>query len=75
MLVLTRRSGETIEIGNAVTIVVRRISRNRVSLAIDAADEVPIRRGELPDNPTVRNGRHGRADRNSQQDTGSVRVG
>ncbi len=47
MLVLTRRVGESIVIGDNVRIIVRRISGKRVRLAIDAAEDVAVRRGEL----------------------------
>jgi len=60
MLVLTRRSGETIVIGNDVTVVVTRISASRVSLAIEADQHVPIRRGELPVEAISRDAKHGR---------------
>lgn len=47
MLVLTRKAGEEIQIGQDVKVVVRRISGNRVILAIDAPQGVRILRGEL----------------------------
>lgn len=46
MLVLSRRQGEAIQIGD-FTVVVHRIGENRVKLEIKAPPEVPIRRGEL----------------------------
>lgn len=49
MLVLSRKSGESIQIGDAVVTVVR--SRNgTVRLAIEAPREVPIVRTELREN-------------------------
>ncbi len=47
MLVLSRTRGEKIHVGDAITIEVRRISGNRVSLAIDAPRHVRVLRGEL----------------------------
>lgn len=47
MLVLSRKIGEKIHIGNDITIEVRRIPGNRVTLAIDAPRDVRIVRGEL----------------------------
>lgn len=47
MLVLSRKSGERIHIGNNVTIEVRRVAGNRVTLAVQAPKEVRILRGEL----------------------------
>ncbi len=47
MLVLSRKIGEKIHVGNDVTIEVRRVAGNRVTLAIDAPKEQRILRGEL----------------------------
>ena len=47
MLVLSRKTGEKIHIGENVSIVVNRITGNRVSLGIEAPEEVRITRGEL----------------------------
>lgn len=47
MLVLTRKSGEAIRLGDDVVITVTHISRDRVKLGIEAPREVPILRGEL----------------------------
>lgn len=47
MLVLSRKIGEKIHVGNDITIEVRRIAGNRVSLAVDAPRNVSIFRGEL----------------------------
>ena len=46
MLVLTRKSGEAISI-DGVSIVVRVASGGRVTFAIDAPDDVRIRRSEV----------------------------
>ncbi len=48
MLVLTRRTGESIVISGRITLTVNRIAGNRVALAFDAPRHVPIRRSELP---------------------------
>lgn len=47
MLILTRREGEAIRIGDDVWITVERIERNHVRLGFDAPREVPIVREEL----------------------------
>lgn len=47
MLVLSRKVGEKLVIGDNITVVVSRISGNRVTLAIEAPQEVRIVRGEL----------------------------
>jgi carbon storage regulator len=47
MLVLSRKVGERIVVGENVTIVVNKIAGGRVSIAIEAPREVSIIRGEL----------------------------
>ena len=47
MLVLSRKTGERIHIGNDIFVEVRRVAGNRVTLAIKAPREVRILRGEL----------------------------
>lgn len=48
MLVLGRKTGEAILIGDRIRIVVSKVKGNRVSLAIDAPDWVTVRREEVP---------------------------
>ena len=47
MLVLSRKVGERIHIGNDVFIEVRRVAGNRVTLAINAPRSIRVLRGEL----------------------------
>jgi carbon storage regulator len=47
MLVLSRKVGEKIVIGDNITIVVNRLSGNRISLGVEAPSSVRIVRGEL----------------------------
>lgn len=47
MLVLSRKVGESIKIGDGITIVVNRISGNRVTLGLQAPKNMRIIRGEL----------------------------
>ena len=47
MLVLSRKIGEKIHVGDDITIEVRRVAGNRVTLAVDAPRTVRILRGEL----------------------------
>ncbi len=47
MLVLSRKVGEKIVIGDNITVIVNRLSGNRISLGIDAPTDVRIVRGEL----------------------------
>jgi carbon storage regulator len=47
MLVLTRKRGEEIFIGDEIKLIVNRIAGNRVTIGIDAPGNVAILRGEL----------------------------
>ena len=47
MLVLSRKVGDEIIIGDNIRLVVSQMSGNRVSIAIDAPREVHVVRGEL----------------------------
>jgi carbon storage regulator len=47
MLVLTRKDGESVQIGDCISIKVLAISGNRVKLGFSAPAEVAIRRKEI----------------------------
>jgi carbon storage regulator CsrA len=47
VLVLTRKSGEEIRIGELMTITVLEMGRNRVKLGFSGPSQVPVVRGEL----------------------------
>ena len=47
MLVLSRKVGERIHVGENIILEIRRIAGNRVTLALDAPRHVRILRGEL----------------------------
>ena len=47
MLVLSRKAGQEILIGDNISITVNKIAGDRVSIAIKAPNEVRILRGEL----------------------------
>jgi carbon storage regulator len=47
MLVLSRKRGGTIHIGDTITITVVRSNGNRITIGIDAPEELRILRGEL----------------------------
>jgi carbon storage regulator len=56
MLVVTRKPGEKIVIGDEVTLTVVAIQGGRITLGIDAPKRVHVVRGELldrPDDPTI----------------------
>lgn len=47
MLVLSRRPGQSLRIGDEVRLVIVRIEKGRVRVGIDAPSHVPIAREEL----------------------------
>lgn len=47
MLVLTRKIGESIQIGPGVTVTLLEVDRNKVRLGIEAPRSVPVARTEL----------------------------
>ena len=47
MLVLSRKAGQSIEIGEGITVTVTQIKGNKVRIGISAPAEVPIHRHEL----------------------------
>ncbi|MCA9261147.1 MAG: carbon storage regulator [Planctomycetales bacterium] len=53
MLVLSRKNGEKIHIGDDIVIEVRRISGSRVSIAVQAPTAQRILRGELREAATA----------------------
>jgi len=47
MLVLSRKVGEKLVIGDNITVVVSRVAGNRVTIGVEAPADVRIVRGEL----------------------------
>lgn len=47
MLILTRRIGEAIRIGDSIRLVVLAVKGTQVNLGIEAPDNVPLWRAEL----------------------------
>ena len=47
MLILTRRTGETVMIGNEVTLTVLGVKGNEVRIGINAPKSVPVHREEI----------------------------
>ncbi len=48
MLVLSRKVGQRLVIGGGITVIVKRIAGQRVTLGIEAPQTTKIIRGELP---------------------------
>jgi carbon storage regulator len=72
MLVISRKAGQKIHIGDGIQLTVVAVSGNRVRIAIDAPEEVTILRSELessfhaplPDLPETAPGRCDNMDNN-----------
>ena len=47
MLILTRRVGEVLTIGNDMTVTVLGVKGNRVRIGVDAPKDVAVHRGEI----------------------------
>lgn len=47
MLILTRKHGETISIGDEITVTVMAVDENQIRLGIDAPRDVPVHRAEI----------------------------
>ena len=47
MLILTRRTGETLRIGPDITVTVLGVKGTQIRIGIDAPKSVPVHRGEL----------------------------
>lgn len=47
MLILTRRVGETVMIGDGVTVTVLGVKGNQVRVGVNAPKEVPVHREEI----------------------------
>jgi carbon storage regulator len=87
MLVLSRRIGEQLVIGDQVTVTINRVSGNRVSLGIEAPPHVRVVRSELrdallavlhaEDNPSPDHGSSGRdaCDSQSGDETTEIPLG
>jgi len=78
MLVLSRKEGESLIIGDNITLVISKVVGNRVTIGIEAPKDVKVMRSELTvdmDNPVPKSERKSRVAAISMKDfTSSVRM-
>jgi carbon storage regulator len=82
MLILTRRSGETICIGKNIRVTVLGVKGNQVRLGIDAPPDVGVHREEIAEriaergqNPAKRSVYHRREQQEESHETNSLEFG
>jgi len=60
MLILTRRLGESVKIGDEITVTVLDVKGNQIRLGIQAPKEIPVHREEVYVRLQEENARHRR---------------
>lgn len=50
MLILSRKEGESLYIGDDIRVTITRVSGNKVRIGIESTNDLPILRSELIDN-------------------------
>lgn len=68
MLVLSRKVGQRIMIGDNITILISRVSGKRVTLGFEAPRDVSIRRAELPSVDKIENAQDSAAESDKEPD-------
>lgn len=71
MLILTRRIGEVLRIGDDVSITVLGIKGNQVRIGIDAPKDVSVHREEIYQR--IKNEEHGQSEDVSEQPSGNIK--
>ena len=58
MLILTRRTGETLKIGDDIAVEILSVKGNQVRLGITAPEEIPVHRKEIYERFWKKRNRH-----------------
>lgn len=69
MLILTRRVGETVMIGDEVTVTVLGVKGNQVRLGVNAPKDIPVHREEIYER--IRREKEPNGDVTSHEESGS----
>jgi carbon storage regulator len=73
MLVLSRRTGEQLVIGEGITLTILKVCGEQIRIGIEAPPAVQIRRGELPPRPHTPREPRPRPRRNGDKRSGGSR--
>jgi carbon storage regulator len=73
MLVLSRRTGEQLVIGEGITITILKVCGEQIRIGIEAPPAVQVRRGELPPRPHTPREPRPRPRRNGDKGSGGSR--